>query len=167
MYAIVDIAGQQFKVEKEQKLYVHRLEGKEESNVSFDDVLLIESNGKVIVGTPIIEGAKVTAKILEHSKGEKVVVFKKKRRKGYQTLNGHRQLFTHIVIENIEEKGKKATKEKTAKEASNKVEKKVAETSKEESKKPAAKKAAEKTIAKPKAAKKKPAVKKNTKTEKK
>ena len=81
MYAIVDIAGQQFKVEKEQKLFVHRLEGKEESKVSFEEVLLIETNEKVTIGTPVIEGAKVTAKILEHLKGDKVLVFKKKEEK--------------------------------------------------------------------------------------
>ena len=171
MYAIVDIAGQQFKVEKEQKLFVHRIEGKEESKVSFDDVLLIETNEKVTIGTPVIEGAKVTAKILEHMKGDKVVVFKKKRRKGYQTLNGHRQLFTQIVIENIEEKGQKAPKGKPTKAAVKKVEGKAEETApgttKEKSKNPGTKKAVAKTAAKPKATKKKPAVKKSTKAEKK
>ena len=103
MYAIVDIAGQQFKVEKEQKLYVHRLDGNEDSKVSFDSVLLIDNDGKVTLGKPVIDGARVSAKILTHVKGDKVLVFKKKRRKGYKTLNGHRQLFTQIQIAKIEE----------------------------------------------------------------
>lgn len=101
MYAIVDIAGQQFKVEKNQELYVHRLEGKEGSKVELDQVLLIDNGGKVTVGAPRIEGAKVDAKIISHLKGDKVLVFKKKRRKGYQKLNGHRQYMTKIQIENI------------------------------------------------------------------
>ncbi len=101
MYAIVDIAGQQFKVEKNQELFVHRLEGKEGGTVEFDRVLLIDNGGKVTVGTPNIGGAKVNAKIISHVKGDKVLVFKKKRRKGYQKLNGHRQYLTKIQIENI------------------------------------------------------------------
>ena len=101
MYAIVEIAGQQFKVEKDQKLFVHRLENAEGDSVSFDKVLLIDNDGKVQVGTPIIEEAKVTAKVLKHIKGEKVIVFKKKRRKGYAKRNGHRQQFTQIQIEAI------------------------------------------------------------------
>jgi large subunit ribosomal protein L21 len=101
MYAIVDIAGQQFKVEKNQELFVHRLEGKEGGKVEFDRVLLIDNGGKVTVGTPSIDGAKVNAKIISHVKGDKVLVFKKKRRKGYQKLNGHRQYLTKIQIENI------------------------------------------------------------------
>jgi large subunit ribosomal protein L21 len=101
MYAIIDIAGQQFKVEKNQELYVHRLEGKEGSKVELDHVLLIDNGGKVTVGAPKIEGAKVDAKIISHLKGDKVLVFKKKRRKGYQKLNGHRQYMTKIQIENI------------------------------------------------------------------
>ena len=101
MYAIVDIAGQQFKVQKDMKVYVHRLEGAVDSKVSFDQVLLVDNNGKVSVGAPVISGAKVTAKILNHLKGDKVIVFKKKRRKGYQKLNGHRQALTQIQIESI------------------------------------------------------------------
>jgi large subunit ribosomal protein L21 len=102
MYAIVEIAGQQFKVEKEKKLFVHRLEASEEGDsVDFDKVLLVDNDGKVAVGTPTVKGAKVTAKVLEHVKGDKVLVFKKKRRKGYKKLNGHRQQFTQIQIENI------------------------------------------------------------------
>jgi large subunit ribosomal protein L21 len=104
MYAIVDIAGQQFKVEKNQELFVHRLEGKEGGKVEFDRVLLIDNEGKVTVGAPTIEGARVDAKIISHVKGDKVLVFKKKRRKGYQKLNGHRQYLTKIQIENISAK---------------------------------------------------------------
>ena len=101
MYAIVEIAGQQFKVEKDKKLYVHQLEAKEGDSVDFDKVLLVENDGKIAVGTPTVSGAKVTAKVLGHVKGDKVLVFKKKRRKSYQKMNGHRQQFTSIQIENI------------------------------------------------------------------
>jgi large subunit ribosomal protein L21 len=101
MYAIVEIAGQQFKVAKEQKLFVHRLEQAEGDSVSFDKVLLIDDDGKVQVGTPTVKDATVTAKILKHLKGDKILVFKKKRRKGYKVKNGHRQFFTQILIENI------------------------------------------------------------------
>ncbi len=101
MYAIVDIAGQQFKVEKDKKLYVHRLEGEEGSELDFNKVLLIDNDGKVRVGTPNIKNAVVRARILSHLKGDKVLVFKKKRRKGYQKLNGHRQYLTQIQIEDI------------------------------------------------------------------
>lgn len=105
MYAIVEIAGQQFKVEKDQQLFVHRLENKEGDKVSFDKVLLIDNNGKVNVGAPAITGASVTVKVLEHLKGDKVTVFKKKRRKGYKVKNGHRQYLTKIQIEAIAESG--------------------------------------------------------------
>lgn len=101
MYAIVDIAGQQFKVEKERKLYVHRLKAEEGATITFDKVLLVDNEGTVKVGAPYIDGASVTAKVLTHLKGEKVIVFKKKRRKGYQKKNGHRQYLTQIQIENI------------------------------------------------------------------
>lgn len=104
MYAIVDIAGQQFKVEKNQELFVHRLEGKEGGKIEFDRVLLIDNGGEVTIGAPNIDGAKVDAKIISHVKGDKVLVFKKKRRKGYQKLNGHRQYLTKIQIENISAK---------------------------------------------------------------
>ncbi|OIP02125.1 MAG: 50S ribosomal protein L21 [Bacteroidetes bacterium CG2_30_33_31] len=103
MYAIVEIAGQQFKVEKDQSIFVHRLEGEEGSSVDFDQVFLIENDSKINVGTPLVEGAKVSAKILTHLKGDKVIVFKKKLRKGYRKKNGHRQYFTKILIENIKE----------------------------------------------------------------
>ena len=101
MYAIVEIAGQQFKVEKENKVFVHQLEGNEGDNVEFDRVLLIDNDGKIKVGKPTVKGAKITAKILAHQKGDKVIVFHKKRRKGYQKKNGHRQHFTQIQIEEI------------------------------------------------------------------
>ena len=113
MYAIVEIAGQQFKVEKDQQIFVHRLEEKEGTKVEFDNVLLIDNNGKVNVGAPAISGAKVTAKVLDHVKGDKVVVFKKKRRKGYRVKNGHRQAFTQIEIQSILEKGATAKKAAT------------------------------------------------------
>lgn len=101
MYAIVEIAGQQFKVSKDQKVYVHRLAAEEGSNITFDKVLLMEDNGNITLGAPAIEGASVEAKVLQHLKGEKVIVFKKKRRKGYKKRNGHRQYLTQIVIEGI------------------------------------------------------------------
>jgi len=101
MYAIVDIQGQQFKVEKDQKIFVHRLVGEEGKKVSFDKVLLLDNEGNVEVGAPNVKGAKISAKILAHVRGDKVLVFKKKRRKGYQKLNGHRQDFTQIQIESI------------------------------------------------------------------
>ncbi len=101
MYAIVEIAGQQFKVEKDKKLFVHRLEAEQGNSLDFEKVLLLDNDGKVAVGTPTVKGAKVTAKVLEHVKGDKVIVFKKKRRKGYKKKNGHRQLFTQIQVETI------------------------------------------------------------------
>ncbi len=108
MYAIVDIAGQQFKVEKDQKIFVHRLKAEEGSSVDFDKVLLIDNDSTVIVGSPVIEGALVSAKVLGHLKGDKVIVFKKKNRKGYQKSNGHRQYLSQVVIEDIVEKATKA-----------------------------------------------------------
>ena len=101
MYAIVEIAGQQFKVSKDQKVYVHRLPNAEDEKVTFSNVLLIDNNGAVTVGAPAINGASVEAKVLKHLKGDKVLVFKKKRRKGYKVKNGHRQYLTQIVNENI------------------------------------------------------------------
>lgn len=101
MYAIVEIAGQQFKVEKDQKIFVHRLDAEEGGQVEFAKVLLVDNGGDVAVGAPSIEGAKVTAKVLSHLKGDKVKVFKKKRRKGYKKLNGHRQYLSQIQIEEI------------------------------------------------------------------
>ena len=105
MYAIVDIAGQQFKVVKDQQIFIHRLEGSEGDKVSFDQVLLIENDGKIEVGAPAIKDAAVTCEILEHLRGDKVIVFKKKRRKGYQKRNGHRQDFTKVRVVSILETG--------------------------------------------------------------
>ena len=155
MYAIVDIAGQQFKVEKDQKLYVHRLEVEEGKKVSFDKVLLIDTGNKVSVGDPVVKGASVDAKVISHMKGDKVLVFKKKRRKGYQKLNGHRQYMTQIQIEAISEKGSTAKKEATP--AAKKEEAPAAKAA--AAKKPAAKAAAAKTSAAKKPAAKKPAAK--------
>ncbi len=114
MYAIVEIAGQQFKVAKDQKVYVHRLQGEEGSKVTFDNVLLLDDAGNVTLGAPAIEGASVTAQILSHLKGDKVIVFKKKRRKGYRKKNGHRQSFSEIQIESITATGTKKTAKKAA-----------------------------------------------------
>ena len=105
MYAIVEIAGQQFKASKDDKLFVHRLSEKEGVKVSFDNVLLFDDGKKVRVGDPKVSGASVKAKILKHCKGDKIIVFKKKRRKGYRVKNGHRQFFTELLIESISEKG--------------------------------------------------------------
>ena len=116
MYAIVDIAGQQFKVEKDKKLFVHRLEGDAGSEISFDKVLLIENDGKITIGDPVITDAAVSAKVVEHVKGDKVLVFKKKRRKGYRKLNGHRQCLTQIEITGITEKAAKKAVDKAAEE---------------------------------------------------
>ncbi len=101
MYAIVEIAGQQFKVEQGREVFVHRLKGEEGSKVEFDKVLLVDNEGAVKIGTPIVEGAKIGAKIVSHLRGDKVIVFKKKRRKGYQKQNGHRQDLSKVLIEKI------------------------------------------------------------------
>jgi len=113
MYAIVEIAGQ-FKVAKDQKVYVHRLAAEEGANVQFDRVLLLEDGSKITVGAPAVSGAAVEAKVIKHCKGDKVLVFKKKRRKGYKVKNGHRQYLTQIVIENILASGAKPAAAKTA-----------------------------------------------------
>jgi len=104
MYAIVDIAGQQFKVEKNQKYFVHQLDAKPGSKVTFDNVLLLDDKGKVSVGSPSLSGIQVTAKIEQHLLGDKVLVFKKKRRKGYAVKNGHRQRLTEITVQEIGKK---------------------------------------------------------------
>lgn len=181
MYAIVDIAGQQFKVEKTQKIYVHRLEGEAGSKLTFEKVLLIDNDGKVTVGNPVIKDAAVSATVIEHVKGDKVLVFKKKRRKGYRKLNGHRQFMTRIEITGIEEKAARpAVKAEQAKKEEAPVSKpaaagkktavtaekketisKPAAASKTAAKKPAADKpAAKKPAAASKTAAKKPAAKK-------
>ncbi len=101
MYAIVDIAGQQFKVQKDQKVYVHRMDAETGSKVTFENVLLIEDEGNITLGAPAINGASVTVEVLDHVKGDKVIIFKKKRRKGYAKKNGHRQQFTSVKITEI------------------------------------------------------------------
>jgi large subunit ribosomal protein L21 len=131
MYAIVEMAGQQFKVAKDQKVFVHRLDAKQGSKVSFDRVLLIDDNGKVTIGAPVVEGAAVEVKVLQHLKGDKVIVFKKKRRKGYQKQNGHRQHLTEVSVDNIVSSGgakkAKAKKATPKKEEAKKVEAPVKE----------------------------------------
>ena len=155
MFAIVSIAGQQFKVEKNKKVFVHRLQEKEGSVMEFDKVLLIDNEGKVQVGSPYIKNALVTAKIVSHLKGDKVLVFKKKRRKGYQKMNGHRQYLTEILIGDILENATKKAEapKKDKKEEPEKVEAVKTATKKTEitpkkdtqpkTKKPAAKKSTE------------------------
>jgi large subunit ribosomal protein L21 len=101
MYAIVDIAGKQFKVEKDHYIYAPKIEGQAGTSVSFDKVLLVDNEGSVEVGAPTVKGITVSGKILEHVKGDKVIIFKKKRRKGYAVKNGHRQQFTKVQIEAI------------------------------------------------------------------
>ncbi|NOS55654.1 MAG: 50S ribosomal protein L21 [Cyclobacteriaceae bacterium] len=101
MYAIVDIAGKQFKVAKDQYIYAPKMEGEAGTAVSFDKVLLTDNGGSIEVGAPTVKGVKVSGKILEHVKGDKVIVFKKKRRKGYAKRNGHREQFTKVQIEAI------------------------------------------------------------------
>ncbi|MEI8226269.1 MAG: 50S ribosomal protein L21 [Bacteroidota bacterium] len=180
MYAIVEIAGQQFKVEEGKKIFVHRLEVEEGNQIEFDQVLLIEDDGKITIGEPIIKDAIVEGKILDHMRGDKVIVFKKKRKKGYRVKNGHRQNFTQVEIVSINVKAspKKATpKKEEVKVAEVKVtekpakEKKVAEkkpavkkpaVKKEEApaKKASEKKVAEKKVTEKKVTEKKPAVKK-------
>ena len=128
MYAIVEMAGQQFKVAKDQKVYVHRLQEEEGKKVTFDKVLLLEDGDNVTIGAPVIEGAAVEAKVVKHLKGDKVIVFKKKRRKGYRKKNGHRQYLTEIVVEGIVAKGaKKAAPAKAKAEAKPAAEPKKAE----------------------------------------
>jgi large subunit ribosomal protein L21 len=177
MYAIVEIAGQQFKVEEGKKIFVHRLETEIDAILEFDKVLLVEDNDKILVGEPAIENFIVEGKVLDHVRGDKVIVFKKKRKKGYRVKNGHRQNFSQIEIIGIGEKGTIVRKETPKKEkikkapASEPEEGPVAEKKNKE-KKPAAKKpAVKKEEAAPKAKKtaekkdadKKPAAKKTSK----
>ena len=111
MYAVVEIQGSQFKVKKDQKLFVNRIDAKEGSKVSFDNVLLVDDGKKVQVGKPNLTGTSVEAKIVAHKKDDKVIVFKKKRRKGYKVKNGHRQSITEIIIQGISEKKASPKKE--------------------------------------------------------
>lgn len=101
MYVIVDMQGQQFKVELDQKLFVHRINAEQGAIVEFNKVMLADKDGVVTVGAPAIEGAKVVVEVLSHVKGEKVLIFKKKKRKGYRKLNGHRQQFTELTIKQV------------------------------------------------------------------
>ncbi|MDP5101530.1 MAG: 50S ribosomal protein L21 [Nonlabens sp.] len=119
MYAIVEIAGQQFKIEKDQKVFVHRLQEEEGATLSLDKVLLVGDGDNITLGAPAIEGAFAEAKVLGHLKGDKVIVFKKKRRKGYRKKNGHRQYLTQIQISSISLSGgtKKADAPAKAKKA--------------------------------------------------
>jgi len=155
MYAIVEIAGHQFKVEKDQKVFVNRLATEEGKKVSFDNVLLLADGDKVTVGAPAIDGAQVGAKVLNHLKGDKVIVFKKKRRKGYRVKNGHRQALSEIIIETIVSSGAKPAKK--AEKAAAKKETKKAEP---KAKAVAPKAAAPKAEVKKAAPKAKPAAKK-------
>lgn len=160
MYAIVEIAGQQFKVERGNKVYVHRLQANEGDKLEFDRVLLIDNGGKISVGNPTVDGAKVAATVIEHRKGDKVIVFKKKRRKGYQKWNNHRQSFTQILVQGILGKGETLKDEiavekkarRTEEEAPAKKTKKA--EVKAEAKAPAKKAPAKKAPAKKAAAKK-------------
>jgi large subunit ribosomal protein L21 len=119
MYAIVEIAGQQFKVQKNDEIFVHRMDAEPGTKVEFNEVLLVDNNGKINIGMPTVEDGKVSGKVLEHARGDKVIVFKKKRRKGFQKETGHRQDFSKILIESITLKGvtkEKKTKKETAEE---------------------------------------------------
>jgi large subunit ribosomal protein L21 len=163
MYAIVEIAGQQFKVERGNKVYVHRLEANEGAKIEFDKVFLLDNGGKISVGNPTVEGAKVAATVISHLKGDKVIIFKKKRRKGYQKWNNHRQSLTQILIQGVLAKGDKLESELTAERKVRTQGLKKAEVSTEE--KPVAEKKApaKKAAAKKAAPAKKAAAKKVTK----
>ena len=125
MYAVVEIQGSQFKVTKDQKLFVNRIDAKEGSKVSFDKVLLVDDGKNVQVGKPNLSGTAVEAKIITHLKDDKVIVFKKKRRKGYKVKNGHRQSITEIVIQGINDK-KSSPKKDSSSDKTTAAKKKVA-----------------------------------------
>ena len=135
MYAIVEIAGQQVKVAKDQKVFVNRLPVEEGKKVSFDNVLLIGDGDNITIGAPAINGAQIGAKVVKHLKGDKVIVFKKKRRKGYRVKNGHRQALTEIIIEKVTEKTAKAKPAKKSEEIKTPKTKKAAPKAKSKSKK--------------------------------
>ncbi len=162
MYAIVEIAGQQFKVEEGKKIFVHKLEEESGKKVEFDKVLLIENEGKVIIGEPVIKDALIEGKVLEQLRGDKVIVFKKKRKKGYRIKNGHRQYFTQVEIVSINEKGHKKAARKEVTETAVEAEVKPVAEKKTAAKKPAAAKTTDKGGAK-KPAEKKTAAKKSPK----
>jgi large subunit ribosomal protein L21 len=171
MYAIVEIAGQQFKVEAGKKIFVHRLETEEGSEIKFDQVLLIEEDGKITVGEPTVKGAVVEGKVLDHMRGDKVIVFKKKRKKGYRIKNGHRQNFTQVEIVSINGKGsdkKTVAKKEEVKIEETTVAEETSKVKKSTAKKPAApkEKAAAKKAAEKKPAEKKPVAKKAPKAKK-
>ena len=164
MYAIVDIAGQQFKIQKDQQIFVHRLSAKEGSKVSFEKVLLLDKSGKVNIGTPFLKGAKVTAKIIEHLKDDKVIIFKKKRRKGYRVKNGHRQYLTKLEILGIDDNlssEKKSTVKKSA--TAEKSSKKSATTEKPAKKSATAEKSSKKSATTEKSSKKSATAEKSSK----
>lgn len=163
MYAIVEIAGQQFKVERGTKVYVHRLDASEGSKIEFGNVLLIDNGGKIQVGTPSVDGAKVAATVLSHLKGDKVIVFKKKRRKGYQKSNGHRQQLTQVLIQGVLGKGETLKDELKIEKKAPKAKAEIAEVEVKEIKKAAPKKAAVKKAASDKPAAPKKAAKKAAK----
>lgn len=106
MYAIVEIAGQQFKVQQNDEIFVHRLESEPGAKIEFEHVLLLDNNGKITIGKPLVDGASISGQVLDHVRGDKVVVFKKKRRKGFEKETGHRQDFTKVKIEAIHAKGR-------------------------------------------------------------
>ncbi len=167
MYAIVEIAGQQFKVEEGKKIFVHRLDVEDGKKIEFDQVLLLDEDGKVSVGEPTVKDATVQAQVIDKVRGEKVIVFKKKRKKGYRVKNGHRQNFTQVEIISINGKvsaKKQAVKKVAPVAAEEPVKEKKAESKKPASKKPEAedKKAAKKPAEK-KPAEKKPEAKKSGK----
>ncbi len=162
MYAIVEIAGQQFKVEEGKKIFIHRLEAEEGTQIEFNQVLLIEDEDKITIGEPIIKDAVVEGKVLDHMRGDKVIIFKKKRKKGYRIKNGHRQNFTQVEIISINGKSspkKAAAKKEEVKSTEVKVVEEPVKEKKAASKKPVAKKkeAAEKKVSEKKTAAKKPA----------
>lgn len=165
MYAIVEIAGQQFKVENGKKIFVHRLDAEDGKEVEFENVLLIEDEGKITIGEPTIKGAVVGGRVIDKVRGDKVIVFKKKRKKGYRVKNGHRQNFSQVEIISIN--GVKAqlrvAPEKAAKEAPVAETKKAAKKTTAKSEEAPVKKAATKKVAEKKPAEKKAAVKKPAK----
>jgi len=160
MYAIIEIAGQQFKVQKDDEIFVHRLDGEPGKKMEFQEVLLIDDNGRISIGKPFVENSKITASILEHARGDKVIVFHKKRRKGYQKSTGHRQDFTRIRIDSIAIKAAPKVQKVKREEEPKKEEPKKAAPRKAAPKKEAPRKAASKKAAPKKAAPKKAAPKK-------
>jgi large subunit ribosomal protein L21 len=143
MYAIVEIAGQQVKVAKDQKVFVNRLPVEEGKSVSFDNVLLIGDGDNITIGAPAINGAQIGAKVVKHLKGDKVIVFKKKRRKGFRKKNGHRQYLSEIMIESIVASGATPAKKEEAKKAAPKKETKPAAKTETKKAEPKAKKEVE------------------------